>query len=164
MPLKVTIRTAAMLRSFPAIQAAFNKDIETTLGPELEQQITSGLSPVAGVGRFPDYSDSYKDEIERSDGVIKGTDGQFWTGKKLRPVNLKVSGAMLKSLRIKAMVETVKVTFLSKFAAYHDGGNPHIPRRPLLPTGPGEKFSNTITRFLVGRAKIIVAKILKGPL
>ncbi len=164
MPLKVSINTVAMLRTFPEIQRQFNADVTESLGDELDKQIKAGLSPVAGEGRFKDYSDSYKDAIDRNEGVMKGSDGGFWTEKKKRPVNLSVSGAMLKSRVIKTQGNTVKVTYGSKIAGYHNEGNDKLPRRALLPTGMGEKFSTTITRFLVGRARIIVDKILKGNL
>lgn len=160
MPIKIDVKLLALVNALPEIRAAFNKDVEPTLAAEIVQQIQSGTSPVKGQGRFKDYSDSYKDTIERQEGVVKGTDGSFWTEKKVRPVNLTVSGETLKSIQVKVVGDEIQVDFAAKSAAWHNGGNPKIPRRAILPTLPGEEFSTTLSRFLLDRAKRIVAGIL----
>ncbi len=162
MPVKISINTVAMLKDLPAIQDQFNADLEETLAPELIRTIKGGTSPVRGEGRFDDYSDSYKDTITRDEGVIKGTDGGYWTGKKLRPVNLFVSGAALGTLLVKTAGKVLKVSFSSKILKYHNDGAGHNPRRAVLPDWPGAKFSTTVTRFIVGRAKVYVDRVLKN--
>ncbi len=162
MPLKISINTVAMLKDLPAIREKFNQDLKQTLPEELIRTIKSGTSPVRGEGRFEDYSDSYKDTITRDEGVVKGSDGGFWTGKRLRPVNLFVSGRALGSLVVAAAGDLVKVSFSSKILKYHNDGMGHNPRRAVLPDWPGSKFSTTVTRFIVGRAKVYVDKILRN--
>lgn len=162
MPIKITLNTAAMLTNLPEIQAEFNAAVADELPVELDTQIQAGLSPVAGEGRFQDYSETYKERITEDDGVIMGTDGQLNTGKRLRPVNLTVSGAMLASKVVTVQDNRVNLAFASEFAGYHNAGSNRLPRRAILPSNSGEKFSSTITRFLVNIAKGIVARNLRS--
>ena len=154
---KVSIKLTRALRSLRDIQKEFNRNAQRLIGLLIDQEIGKGLSPVAGWGRYDEYSSSYQ-------AAIKG--GQY-AGKKVRPVNLYLTGKLRKSQRVgtrtKEGGEVVTVSYTDKKAAYHNDGIPTkrgVIRRPLIPTKPGEKFSRTIDRRLYEIAKKSVAKIL----
>src|SRR3990167_930422 len=162
MPVKIKFILAAMKEAMPKARKIFNEGTLSKLGDELNRQIKGGQSPVKGIGRYQDYSDSYKGAIDSSGGIMRGTDGKLSSGKRKRPVNLFVSGAMQESQRLK---ETeggkVKVSYGSKFAGYHNSGNANLPRRPLLPSQDGEDFSRTISKFLFDIAKKAISIVTK---
>lgn len=161
MPIKIKYQLAALKGAFPDIKAAFNSSLEDGLGALITKEIMQGKSPVEGQGRFDDYADSYKDRITESEGIVKGTDGKLNSEKKLRPVNLHVSGKMLESQQVKRDGGRINVTYLSKFAAIHNEGGSKLPRRAMLPNNPGEKFSRTITKYLLEEAKKAIRYVIK---
>lgn len=103
--------------------------------------ITNGISPVEGQGRFIKYSDSYQSAIK------KNRYKEF--NKKLRPVNLTLSGKMMKSLYVKKTEEGFIIGFRDELAFIHTvlGAGKVKAIRKLLPQ-EGEYFSRTITSFL----------------
>lgn len=132
--------------------------------PFLEQEIlsmiTSGISPVAGKGRFKGYSESYKSVIQgKLSFRTNRYTGQVYTivpqlkvdkvrfaKKRIRPVNMTLSGAMLDSLRVKVYGDRVEASFKSEIAQYHNNlgaGKSRVIRR-LLPDRKGEQFSEVI--------------------
>ena len=58
----------------------------------IDDHILKGKSPIQGQGKFKKYSDSYKRDIRRR---LKAF------GKRVRPVNLKLSGQMLSTFFVK---------------------------------------------------------------
>jgi len=154
--------------------------------------IQKGISPVnmknaypkntGGKSRYQKYSESYQDQITRRAAYLhfKGggsvriddEDDQDFidelneylikNGKKLRPVNLKVSGKMLKSLKSKITKnEKVTVWFTDEKAKYHDkegAGKSKVLRR-LLPRGV-EEFNRAIQRKIIDAAGEAVKDLL----
>ena len=128
-------------RKIPKTIERSTKKWSITAGPELKRNIKAnlevGLSPVKGHGRFVGYSESYRKKI---------MDGEYdHFNKKLRPVNLKLSGEMYKSLSVRSVKNGVQVSFKDPKAVYHDrlgAGKSKVIRR-LLP-GKGEQFSKTV--------------------
>jgi len=121
------------------------------LGKKLiDDNIEKGISPVKGGGsqtgrkaRFVDYSKSYKDAIR------KKRYSQF--SKRLRPVNLKLSGKMRKSLKGRPNRDGITLFYSDKKAEYHtnEGVGPRKVIRRMLPgRGTTEVLSRTITRPL----------------
>lgn len=118
------------------------------LKEEVLSSISRGQSPVLGGGnqtgggqRYTGYSPSY------SDAIKKGRYDEY--GKKLRPVNLNLSGKMLESLKTVPTAKGIKIYFGSKIADYHNeegAGKSKVIRR-LLPKD-GESFSRVITQKL----------------
>lgn len=83
-------------------------------------------------------------------------------GKRISPVNLKVSGKMLSSIRArKTSTSGAKLTigFTDEKAEYHNKGTGNLPRRPLLPT-VGEKFNKSITSRLQESVRRAIKRIL----
>lgn len=109
---------------------------------EIQSRIGRGLSPVEGHGKFEDYSPSYKKQISSTIGKVYG--------KKLRPVNIKLSGKLRDSLKVRATLTGLVIWFSDKKAAWiNRPENPSMPRRAILPL-TREKFNNKIITRLEG--------------
>ena len=131
-------------------QKSFRKAALRKVAPMIRASIERGVSPVAGEGRFEQYSDSYKEQMVEYG--VTGSDGNLWD-KKPRPVNLTVSAGMLKSLKITLdKMLGVVVTFTKKvkgknLAAIHNNGD-GVTERRLLPTVAREKFNRPIQKTI----------------
>lgn len=109
-------------------------------------EIKSGKSPVKGGGnntggksRFKGYSDSYEDAIDN---------GRYSEhGKRKRPVNLTLTGKMLKSIKDRGTKNGFVIWFSDEKAKYHneEGAGKSRVIRQMLPL-PGQQFSRTITQ------------------
>lgn len=110
--------------------------------------IESGRTPVQrgarGVQkpRYDAYSDSYKD------GMGKGK----LQNKRQRPVNLKVTGDLHRSIRTRKTKDFVRVWFTDAKAKYHDklgAGKKKVIRRLVPNPQKGEKFNARIQKLIV---------------
>ncbi len=160
MPLQIKLQFVHALTALPKAREEFNKLGIKTVGDEVQRQIESGQSPVAGKGRLERYQPSYEARIDAEEGIMKGSDGQLYSGKKKRPVNLSVSGLTLKSQQVKASGNGFSVSYDGKIADYLNYGTSRMVARPMLPTLIGQKFSNTVTRLLKENAQKAVDTIL----
>jgi hypothetical protein len=114
------------------------------LKKKIPAQIKQGKSPVERGGnqtggrlRFAPYSDSYKETIRRGRGAFRG--------KRIRPVNLKLSGQMLKTLAARKTKTGFTLFYTSPIAKYHNdkgAGRSRVIRK-MLP-GEGQKFTKPI--------------------
>lgn len=150
--------------------------MKKVLDQELVKTIAQGRSPVRGEGRFKRYSDSYRKQIKneaaffkkggKTIGVttenLKGRDARLrknWIknfngdripeGKKVSPVNLKLSGKLHASYFSAIKRFIVTIGFDNVLADIHNrlgAGKSRVVRR-MLP-GKGEKFNANITRRL----------------
>ena len=122
---------------------AYKKEAMNNLAKELKKQIlidiNGGRSPVKGQGRFKKYSKSYLDAIK------KGRYNEY--GKSKRPVNLKLTGALLKSLFIKKVSNDLQIGFDNELFDIHNnkGAGKSKTIRRMLPTEQGETFNRSIT-------------------
>jgi len=162
-----------------------NRKFQQKLGARVLKDILAaiaiGKSPVRGQGRYKGYRTDRraesgsrltgKESPERRTRQIrgearkgkKGRKGMFYPdsvqkqrlGKQRRPVNLKLSGDMLKQMKFRGIVGGIKIGLLSAsklikiiFESHNEGLNEknNVPRRAILPTGPGEKFTALIQR------------------
>ncbi len=121
------------------LKASF-KTVSKLLKEEILNEIEKGKSPVKGVPRFIPYSKTYRDAIKR------GYYSQF--GKKTRPVNLKLSGKMLRSIKIRFTAKGFTLFFADAKAEYHQEGGGKLPRRQMLPE-PGQDFNKQIEENIV---------------
>ena len=129
------------------IKKRFSKEIPNLLRREIvEKSIKKGISPVKGQRKFKQYSESYKKAIRKRQ--IKGKN-------KFSPVNMTVTGDMLKSFFAKADGDKVRVGFKDPLAFIHNdlGASTKKVKRRLLPTKPKEEFNRSIFRNL--RRKLI---------
>lgn len=138
--LEKKLRKAKRKWDKPAIKTAIEL-IDTKIG--------KGISPVEAGGaqtgrkaRFIKYSESYQKQIKR----------RKFPGKKLRPVNLKLSGKMRASLRGRKTKEGIFLFYKDPLADVHTNegaGRSRVIRRMLPGEGTNEKLSRTITQPLV---------------
>ncbi len=138
MAIKITknLRDLKMLAS--KIKRQFNRGVSRELPDLIREDILAGVSPVKGFGRFKKYSESYRDQINK---------GKF-TGKRKSPVNMKLTGEMLKSLIGRVSRGDVVIKFRNELADIHNrqgAGKPKVVRR-LLPTNSGEEFNRKISQ------------------
>lgn len=138
----------------------FKQDISKHLKKRVVEFIENGISPVKGKGRFLDYADSYKDKIRKR---------KLKENKKLRPVNLKLSGKMLRSLKIRGTKEGFTLFFADIKAKYHDTNGikrNDIPTgkvfRRLLPKAErGESMSDVINQEIEEKLSNFVERNIK---
>lgn len=157
------------------IQKEFSKKIYEFIDKEILVLIGKGISPVEGKGRYVEYSDSYKKQIRGSSNElrriasgrggsvdVKGND--LFKGKRIRPVNLKLSGGMLNSIFKKKTLKSVIVGFKSKLATIHDqlgAGKSRVIRRILPNPQDDESFSRAINIRIRDALKQSVQKVTK---
>jgi len=123
---------------------------------EIRKSILRGVTPVKGVTprRFEKYSDSYKDAIES---------GQVVGKSRVRPVNLKVTGKLLRDLKSKRKGTKIIVFFDNVLADIHNrlGAGKAKTIRRILPTKEGEELSTNIMKNLRRILVKTVRKILR---
>lgn len=105
-------------------------------------QIRKGISPVAQIGRFIRYSESYREAIKKQYGEAAKKE------KQVSPVNMTLSGDMLKSLKTEKSDKGQRLFFEDPKAIFHDaqGAGKSKTIRRLLPTQNGETFTNVLLR------------------
>ena len=127
------------------------------------ETISRGQSPVqggrgqtGGQARFYQYSAIYSDQIRR--GRYRQYD------KKLRPINLKLSGGLHRSIKTISLKDGFKIWFTSVLAKYHtiEGAGRSRIKRKMLPVDQGDEFTRLINKGLVDKFKTILTSNLKG--
>ena len=121
----------------------------------IDEHIAKGVSPVNGQGKFKQYSPSYKKQIK------SGTYNKF--AKKIRPVNLKLSGELHKSFFVKVSDEGFRLGFDDRLADIHNrlGAGKSKTVRRMLPTRSGEVFNRKIINALAEELKNIISKVVR---
>ncbi len=119
--------------------------IGTTIAEEAKQNISEGLSPVRGYGRFEKYKNP-----KQYPGQLTGS-----LAKNQRPVNLFLTGEMLKGYwyKLSGKKDTIEVgmtrgtAFANEKAKYHQEGTENMAQRKIIPSD-GEEWSISIMRKL----------------
>lgn len=106
--------------------------------------VNVGLSPVSGEGRFMPYEPSYVEEINKKYSAKYG--------KRIRPINLKLSGDMQKSYYSKYDTNKAEITigFKDKKARHHYEGiktKRGFKKRKLLPQNRETFIGPIIKKF-----------------
>lgn len=126
-------------KDFLSIYRNIKDNFGIQVGPIIKEAITDflskGISPVEGKGRFVKYSSSY------TSAILNGRYVKF--GKAVRPVNLKLTGKLHNSIKIRPTASGLTIWFSDKKAEYHQNGTSKMPQRKLLPDD-GELFSQAI--------------------
>ena len=140
------------------LDGATAKKLGRTYVSETKRLLASGQSPVRGRGRFTRYA------IQRNDAVSNYPEGI----KDTKPVNLNLSGQMLKKLsfkRSKKNAITVGIhsdaspKILARAKAHNKGSSKQgIPKRQFIPDKTGEEYVVTIQR----KIKAILEKRLRA--
>ena len=111
----------------------WKRKVGPLLKTEIRGRIAKGQSPVEGIKTYQKYSPSYEKAIKRTLASRYG--------KKIRPINLSLSGRMLKSLAVRATIAGVVIYFTNPIHKYHNGKG--RVRRATLPLD-GERFKRPI--------------------
>lgn len=127
---------------------------------DMKSDIAKGISPIQGRGRFPGYKnpENYPDQVRNR-----------YANKRRRPVNLKLSGDFLKSL--KSIVKSIgarNALFIGfndrksklKEEGHRDGANGQL-KRPIIPEGSETFTPKLVKRFRDALVRAINKKLAK---
>jgi hypothetical protein len=148
--LKTKITKSLTLKTLiPDLNKAFLSDEpgQRKLMNAIKDTITSGKSPVAGY-KFVQYSSSYADRFK---------------GGARKPVNMTLTGEMLKSMKVVKTRSSFAVVIDSEIADYHNrlgAGKKKVIRR-LLPTNRGERFKVFLQKIINKMANSAASKATK---
>lgn len=121
----------------------------------LDDYIAKGKSPVSYKRDYVPYSQSYKDQIKKK-----------WSrlyGKRVTPVNLKLTGALHESFYVKRKHDKkLEIGFSDEKAVWHNEGEGNLPRRPLLPSQKGETLKSDILKKIKKTLVKSANKTFKG--
>lgn len=141
------------------------KELGSTTVKEMKKLIAVGSSPIRGKGRFKAYRGGYRRQIRKT-GRVAGK------AKKLRPVNLKLTGAFLKDLKGNVVKQGTKGFTASvgyrkgkqqKKEKGHRDGKFGQAERPTIPEG-SETFAVTISQKIIKIIDKAIGRINKRPL
>lgn len=134
----------------------FKRDIPKLLKKEILRDISEGRSPVGKGRRFKRYSEVYREKIKKSKSSA-------FRNKRVSPVNMKLSGKMLRSLSVRPSGKSVLIKIVNKLADIHNrlGAGKIKEVRRLLPTRKGEQFNSNITDELLTAARKLARKLAR---
>lgn len=127
-------------------------EVAKDLIEDIKKSIAAGISPVFGERRFVGYKDPKKYPADK---------------KPSRPVNMELTGSMLRSLTYRLRGGSPGAFLVGWFggvdgekADNHNNGIT-VPERRLLPDRANERFNASITRSLKNYYAKIISDILK---
>lgn len=122
---------------------------------QMKTFISRGISPIRGQRRFPAYKPSYQNAIKK--GYLK-------FDKRVRPVNLRLSGDFLSDLRATVLAKSIEIGYRSQKSVEkefgHRVGANSQRKRPTIPTGR-EQFNATITDLILTQYEKAFEKALE---
>ncbi len=151
------------------------RNIGDTVIKQMNNFIARGQSPVRDQGRFVGYKHQQisggkaKPSSENKRGYPYSVMHRF-PDKKVRPVNLRLTGQMLAALAHKfyAGAQKIELGIFSgkealKAETHNEGTQePRVPRRHFLPTEDGESFAETIQRDIIAIVKRRISYIIQA--
>jgi hypothetical protein len=155
--MSVTIKHGALERITEALKSVRNlEEVGRVAVAEMRKSMERGISPVRGERRMASYSASYTKAIQK---------GWLEHAKKVRPVNLILSGRMLNSIEYRASRGLLEVGIwdseMVELAGYHQDGTDKMPARRFIPTNRSEYLTVTIERALINKLKQIINDSIK---
>lgn len=176
--LEAEVRKAAKLQLAEVQKPTNLRAIGTAVVEKMKEQISRGISPIKENGRFPAYKWVGKIQtIRKSLGTkasrkivrdVKQTRYPYsmmaeFPDKRVRPVNLKLSGAFIDSLRARVASKQIEISFSdplsNKKELGHREGVGGQPKRPILPND-SENLNGSIFRALLDSLdKVLKRKI-----
>jgi len=150
---KIKIDTSKLKINYDKFKQEAIKDIHKNIGDYILGSIAAGLSPVEGFKSFQKYSQSYLKAIKRTKG--------FGFGKSRSPVNLNLSGQLIKSFKAILKSDRINIRFDNEKFVYHnnEGAGKSKVKRRMLPTEQGEKFNKQITTSIRESLERLIQKI-----
>lgn len=157
---------------------------------EMKGLISKGISPIADAGRFPGYKwvgranqalkiargltkSRRKSARDKAKSISKNkypySAQKDFPGKKVRPVNLLLSGKFLANLLVRARPRGISIGFFSQpyidiEGGHRTGGAKGVndqPQRPIIPQG-SEQLSRSIYQKLVTALRDRIIKRLES--
>ena len=155
--MSVTIQHGSFEKLIEAVNSVRNlQELGQVAVKEMRLSLERGISPVRGERRFAAYSASYTKAIKA---------GWLEYEKKVRPVNLILSGRMLRSIEYKAQKGLLEVGIwdaeMVELASYHQDGTTNMPQRKFIPDTQGEYLTVTIDRALINKLKEIINRSIR---
>ena len=137
------VTTSLTLKTLiPDIKKSFlTTKTKRAIRDEVIEHINSGKSPVAGF-KFKNYSKDY--------AKLKG---------KKSPVDMLVTGKMLRSLQLRKTRSSFILAITNKVAKFHNETGRVIRR--LLPSKPGERFATNIQNKIINAVEFAVNKSIR---
>ena len=138
---------------------------------KMKKFIAVGKSPVKGVGRFDAYA-AQRLGTQKGDAKSKYPWPQRkgkYPGKKIRPINLHLSGKFLKQLT-HWVVSKNKISFgfnspdektKKLIETHNEGKHPDVPMRRFLPTRKGEDLVVSVKRKTLETLQLEVNKVVQ---
>lgn len=132
------------------VSRATADDLGKSIVARMKKMITAGISTIEGNGRFPKYKHAGKPD--KYPAIARGD----YPNKRQSPVNLTLSGEMLKNLS-STPVRTGKnwgpeISYTGDAALKESGHREGVrgqPKRPTIPDArKGEKFNQTIMSLI----------------
>ena len=150
---KVKVKAVFAIGDLLTPSGFFNRQFKRELGDktirEMKRMIRKGNSPVKGERRFKGYAAQRreaKSDYPRGNKFKK-------LGKRVRPVNLKLTGDMLSDLKWKSSrLGKMKIGVLGdrfselKARVHNEGERRDIPQRKFIPFEKGDQFAQTIQK------------------
>jgi hypothetical protein len=180
--IKVSETLTKMIEKIPeAFNTQFGHELAKEVIDSMKKDISKGLSPIQGKGRFAAYKGQTKSKAGKEKAKQLGSAGdkrgakavrqqvkkqekktypftvqKDYPGKRVRPVNLHLSGDFLNSLVWKVLgtgkAFEVAIGFFDSLSVKKEHGHRYMvggqPSRPTIPIGE-EVFSERIMRLLV---------------
>jgi len=164
------------------VREEFSKSAPKEIRKALLRDVTKGISPVEGFGKFKKYSESYKDVIAGK-GMYRQVGGKtvFFEGvrdeallsaaspkKKRSPVSLRLTGQLHNALKLfttGGFTDKFRLVFdwrdfLADIHNRRGAGKSRAVRR-MLPTSAGEEFNRSINETILDRLKRAAFKVAK---
>lgn len=140
----------------PDIKREYQKELRRTTLKSIivDNNILKGKSPVLGQGRFAPYSNVYRNAIRK---------GRIKRKTRVSPVDLKLSGQMLRSFFVRRTRRSVQVGFQDAKADIHNrrgAGRKRVIRR-LMPTEEQDQFNAAIQRDFKSLLRKAVRRIIR---
>ena len=176
---KIVQDTSALI---PEVRKHFRSNAITPIRQSVLRDVTKGISPVKGFGKFKKYSQSYKDVISGK-GMFRKIGGKtiFIEGvrdetilsaaspsKKKSPVTLRLTGQLHNALKLftgGGFTERFRLYFDWKdfLADIHNrrGAGKSKTVRRMLPTKSGEEFNKEINDTILEQLQKAAAAVVK---
>jgi hypothetical protein len=163
-------KTASVTNSRKVMNRTTQKLLGRLVIKEMKRRIAKGLSPVKGEPKYAPYASKGKSKSGKNRGYPNTPDiKKRFPNKKSSPVNLELSGKWLKKLRFRRKIGGITVGWLNPtklekalIETHNQGLHPHVPKRKVLPTDPGDDYAPSIKRIIkkvvLDRIKSIINK------
>lgn len=156
----VTVRSDALNNIVKKLNSTDSQNkVGDLVVDEMKKSLGAGIPPIRGSRRFDVYSESYSKQIKRGHPENPS--------KKIRPVNLFLSGKMLSFLKHRINGGKLEIGIINadqetqKIAIAHQTGTKNMPKRRFIPSRKGEKLTVTIDRAIKNLYVEIINRLIK---